>query len=293
MTPFEIRMELEQLTKDSYSNTDIVRLARDWNIVRGNTPYRATVDQRLSELTDINTPFPIAEGVGFEIYDIENFWHWESCGPLLEDAYCSEDGFSCVIDCVVDAIAWLDNVLEMEEKGQRIDNASESRPIIIELPETSPYQMGIHFALYQNVGEAGIRWQGLCQEKGESSYWWGEGDFSHLSSAKEYFNAHIAAADCVFALHIDRGHSSKEAVALASDLDLPVFTVIQEIEQPITEHLKQLQVAELERLWNRVPLPVQKEIERTIQVIDEDKQDQSRYGMALVTVTPPKGGNSQ
>jgi hypothetical protein len=291
MTLSKIRIELEQLSS-SCSNTDIVRLARAWNAVQADTPCCTTVDQMLSELADTTKPFPIDEGIGFEIYSTENFWHWESCGPVLGDAYCSEDGFSCVIDCVVDAIAWLDTALVMEEEGQRIDNASKSKLVAIELPESSPYQLGIHFALYQNVGEAGIRWQGLCQEKGESSYWWGEGDFSHLSSDKEYFNAHIAAADCVFALHIDRGHSSEEAVALASDLDLPVFTVIQEIEQPITEHLRQLQVAELNRLWDQVPPLVQKEIETTIQVLEANKRDQSRYGMALVTMMPAKGGNS-
>ncbi|MBE9064268.1 hypothetical protein [cf. Phormidesmis sp. LEGE 11477] len=292
MTPSKIRIELEQLSS-SCSNTDIIRLSRAWSAVRGDTPYRATVDQMLSELADINTPFPIDEGIGFEIYSIENLWHWESCGPVYADDYCSEDGFSCVIDCVVDAIAWLDNVLEMEEEGQRIDNASESRPIIIELPENSPYQLGIHFALYQNVGEAGIRWHGLCQERGESSQWWGEGDFSHLKSDKDYFNAYIAAADCVFALHIDRGHRLEKAADLVSNLGLPVFTVIQEIEQPITEHLRQLQVTELNRLWDQIPPLVQKEIETTIQVLEEDKRDQSRYGMALVTTMPAKGGDSQ
>ena len=169
----------------------------------------------------------------------------------------------------------------------------ESKPVAIELPESSPYQLGIHFVLYQDVGEAGIRWQGLCQEWEESSYWWGEGNFSHLKSARGYFNAYIAAADCVFALHVDRGHSLEESVDLVFDLGLPVFTVIQEIEQPLTEHLRQLQVAELERLWSRVPPSVQEDIEETIQVLDEYKRDQSRYGMVLVTTMSASGGNSE
>jgi hypothetical protein len=73
----------------------------------------------LSELADTTKSFPIAEGIGFEIYSIENLWHWESCGPVYADDYCSEDGFSCVIDCVVDAITWLDALLGMEEDGQK------------------------------------------------------------------------------------------------------------------------------------------------------------------------------
>ena len=292
MAPFEIRIELEHLSS-SCSNTDIVRLARAWSAVRGDTPYRATVDQMLSKLADTDTSFPITEGIGFKIYSIENLWHWESCGPLLGDEYCSEDGFSCITDCVIDAIAWLDAALEMEEEGQRIDNASKSRPVAIELPESSPYQLGIHFVLYQDVGEAGIRWQGLCQEWEESSYWWGEGNFSHLKSDRGYFNAYIAAADCVFALHVDRGYSLEESVDLVFDLGLPVFTVIQEIEQPLTEHLRQLQVAELERLWSQVPTSVQEDIEATIQVLDEHKRDQSRYGMVLVTTMSASGGNSE
>ena len=292
MIPSKICIELGQLSSNC-SNTDIVRLARAWSAVRADTPCRTTVDQMLSKLADTTKPFPIAEGIGFKIYSIESLWHWESCGPVYADDYCSEDGFSCVIDCVVDAIAWLDTALEMEEEGQRIDNASKSKPVAIELPESSSYQLGIHFVLYQDVGEAGIRWQGLCQEWEESSYWWGEGDFSHLKSDKGYFNARIAAADCIFTLHIDRGRSLEEAVALASDLGLPVFTLIQEIEQPLTEHLRQLQVAELERLWSRVPPSVQEDIEETIQVLDEYKRDQSRYGMVLVTTMSASGGNSE
>ncbi|MEO0376613.1 MAG: hypothetical protein AAF329_18720, partial [Cyanobacteria bacterium P01_A01_bin.17] len=263
---------------------DIVRLTRDWCAIRGRTPesYQTIISSRIDALADTGNPFPVDEGINFIVYGISGFWHWESCGPLFEET-CSEDGFPQVSGCIVDAISWLEAQSEMEDEGKKIDSGSTSSPIHIDDLMGSPYQQGVHFTFYQNKGEASIHWQGFCQEPGESRYWWNPNeDFAHLSSTRGYFNGRIATADCIFSLHIERGYNVEEAANLVCDLGLPVYTVIAE-NLPLTGKLRHLQVAELERLWNQISLPVQQGIEEAIQAVSEENREKARYGMILVT----------
>ena len=102
-------------------------------------------------------------------------------------------------------------------------------PVIdISLPETSPYQSGVHFALYRDLDQAGIHWQGLCQEPGEQSQWWGEGDFSAYSSDRGYSNARYATADAIYCFHRLRQQSAVDAVTLCYELTLPIDQIIEE-----------------------------------------------------------------
>ena len=175
--------------------------------------------------------FVPAEGVDFEL-DYRGFqggeeaWEWTSCGPTFSDNYSSDDTFSSQDAASQDATTFLSSIysepadfLEIEETATGTD---------IELADTSPYQIGVHFALYTCEDREGVYWQGLCQEPGEQSLWWGEGDFSEYVSDRGYFNAHYAAADAIYCFHQQREHSANDSLSLCYELGLPIHQIVEE-----------------------------------------------------------------
>ena len=97
-----------------------------------------------------------------------------------------------------------------------------------DLPEISPYQIGVHFALYSGEGGSDVHWKGLCQKPNESAHWWGEEDFSDQGSNRGYFNERSAVADAIYCLHRLRGHSAVAALTICYELALPVHQIIEE-----------------------------------------------------------------
>ena len=87
------------------------------------------------------------EGTDFILGQINDFWHWESQGDRFGNDYCSEDGFESRADCVADALGWLTAEEEAIAEGEEF--AAASVGVYAELPENSPYQHGIHFAMYR------------------------------------------------------------------------------------------------------------------------------------------------
>ena len=134
-----------------------------------------------------------------------------------------------------------------------------------------------------------MRWQGLCQEPNETSQWWNtDADFAHLVSDRGYFNAHYAAADCIFSLHTERGYSIEEAITLVYELALPVHVVIEENQAEVTAYIEQLKAAEYAERWSRLWPTDQQAIESAIQVLPAVAQDQARYEMAFRTKEMPE-----
>ena len=174
---------------------------------------------KISTMTSFVHSIPV-ENKDFVLYQINDFWHWESQGDRFGNDYCSEDGFESRADCVADALGWLTAEEEAIAEGEEF--AAASVGVYAELPENSPYQHGIHFAMYREGNGADIHWQGLCQETDEGKYWWGKSDFAHLSSSEGFANPQYALADCLFSLHIERGYSVDESVELIYELSLPI-----------------------------------------------------------------------
>lgn len=287
----EIRTELEEMTDSGCTAADLARLNYAWFTLRADTPqiYHVEIDNRLKTLTsvaDLSEPFMMTKDIGFELTELHSHWHWESCGPVFEDAYCSEDGFDTPAEAISDAIAFLTSIYELEI-GNDCNNPLASNPIDIQL-DSSPYQSGVHFALY--VGDENqLYWQGLCQEPNESDKWWnGDDDFAHLASDRGYHNARLAAADCLFSLHTERGYSVEEAVTLVYELGLPVHTVIEENRAAVTEYIEQLKAAEFAKHWGRLWRSDQQAIDSSIQVLPVAAREQARYEMAFRTPPMPE-----
>ena len=171
------------------------------------------------------------EGTDFELdyrglIDGEEAWEWTSCGPTFSNNYSSDDTFSRQDAAIQDATTFLASVYNEPTDLSEIEETATG--IDIELAETSPYQSGVHFALYTCEDREGVYWQGLCQEPGEQALWWGEGDFSEYSSDRGYFNAQYAAADAIYCFHRLRQHSAVDAITLCYELTLPIHQVIEE-----------------------------------------------------------------
>lgn len=84
--------------------------------------------------------FVITEAVGFLIDEIEGRWHWESRGPVVQDIYCSEDGFDTRSAAITDAVEFL---AEVAAHIERISSAgfieypiSDHKVTIIEATES-------------------------------------------------------------------------------------------------------------------------------------------------------------
>ncbi|MEL6940235.1 MAG: hypothetical protein AAFO84_13695 [Cyanobacteria bacterium J06598_1] len=232
--------------------------------------------------------FTATKDVDFTLHELYGYWHWYSQGPQFGDDYCSEDGFDTPAEATADAVAFLTTLYH---SGIAETGPSQLLPAVsladIELAEISPYQSGIHFALYQR--EDGWYWQGLCQEPNESAHWWNsDDDFAHLSSDRRYFNARLAAADCLFSLHTERGYSAETAITLVYELALPVHTVIEENRAAVTEYIDQLKAAAFAEHWSRLYPSSRREIEAAVEVLPPVEREQSRYEMTFRTQPMPE-----
>ena len=234
--------------------------------------------------------FSATEGVDFTLHELHDYWHWYSQGPQFGDEYCSEDGFETPVEAKADAESFLTTLYH---SGIATNDQSHLLPAAaltdIELAEHSPYQSGVHFALYRYENQPGWYWQGLSQEPNESAQWWGgDDDFAHLASDRGYFNARLAAADCLFSLHLERGYSVEAAVTLVYELALPIHTVIDENRAAVTEYIEQLKAAEFAEHWSRLWSSDQQSIDSAIQVLPADRRAQARYEMAFRTAPMPE-----
>ncbi|EDX82361.1 hypothetical protein S7335_918 [Synechococcus sp. PCC 7335] len=235
-------------------------------------------------------PYQATENNDFTLHELYGYWHWYSCGPQFGDDYCSEDGFDTKAEASADAIDYLSSLYNSgtEEEGS-IELPPAAALSAFELDESSPYQSGVHFALYQYENQPGVYWQGLCQEPNESAQWWHrDDDFAHLTSDRGYFDARTAAADCLFCLHMERGYSPEAAITLVYELGLPIHTVIAENETAVTETIAQLKAAEYEEQWSRLWLSDQQSIESSVAVLPEGRREQARYEMAFRTQPMPE-----
>ena len=156
----------------------------------------------------------------------EEAWEWTSCGPTFGDNYSSEDSFSSQDAAIQDATTFLASIYSEPADFSEIEETATGTDI--ELAETSPYQSGVHFALYTCEDREGVYWQGLCQEPGEQSLWWGEDDFSEYVSDRGYFNAHYAAADAIYCFHRQREYSADDSLSLCYELGLPIHQIVEE-----------------------------------------------------------------
>ena len=295
MTPTEIRAELEQLAASGCTAADVERLNSAWSAVRTETPqsYHAVIDDRLQALridADLPDLFNATEDIDFTLHELHDYWHWYSQGPHFGDNYCSEDGFDTPAEAKTDAVEFLTTLYN---SGIAANDLSQLLPAAtltdIELADISPYQSGVHFALYQREEQDGWYWQGLCQEPEESAHRWdGDDDFAHLASDRGYYNTRLAAADCIFSLHTERGYSVEEAVTLVYELALPVHTIIDENRAAVTEYINQLKAAEFTEHWSRLWPANQQDIESAIQVLPEAERDRARYEMAFRTLPMPE-----
>ena len=232
--------------------------------------------------------FTATEGVDFTLHELHYYWHWYSQGPQFGDDYCSEDGFDTPDEAKADAESFL---TMLYHSGIAEYDLSQLLPATaltdIELAAISPYQSGVHFAIYQR--EDGWYWQGLCQEPNESAQWWNSADdFAHLASDRRYFNARLAAADCIFSLHTERGYSVEAAVTLVYELALPVHTVIDENRAAVTEYINRIKAAEFAEHWSRLYPSSQRDIEAAVQVLPAAEREQARYEMAFRTQPMPE-----
>ena len=181
--------------------------------------------------------FVPTEGTDFVIdyrgdVDGQEVWGWTSCGPLFGDSYSNSEIFTSQAAAVKDASDLLADV--HNESDDFLDSDVTSTGVDFQLPETSPYQSGVHLSLCTLTGREGIHWQGLCQEAGERERWWGEADFSECSSDQGHFNARYAVADAVYCLHRQRDFSAVDALTLCEKLELPVEQLVADRFIPLT-----------------------------------------------------------
>ncbi|MBE9063465.1 hypothetical protein [cf. Phormidesmis sp. LEGE 11477] len=292
MTLTEIRAELEQLAESGCTAADLERLNSAWSVIRTETPqsYHAVIDDRLTALRmDAELPalFSATENEDFTLHELNGYWHWYSQGPQFGDDYCSEDGFDTKAAALADAVEFLTTLYNAGIAENDLTQLLPATSIDIELAAISPYQSGVHFAIYKQ--EDGWYWQGLCQEPDESERWWNsEDDFAHLTADRGYGTAQLAAADCLFSLHTERGYSVEAAVTLVYELALPIHTVIEENRTAVTDYIEQLQAAEFAEHWSRLWPSDQQAIDASIQVLPVDRREQARYEMAFRTQPMPE-----
>ena len=249
-----------------------------------------TPTENCTTLAPLAESFTATANVDFTLHELNGYWHWYSCGSNFGDDYCSEDGFDTPAEAQTDATEFLTTLYN---SGLETNDLSQLHPgatlADVELAETSPYQSGVHFAIYQPVDDTGWYWQGLCQEPHESEKWWDTGDdFAHLASDRGYYNAQYAAADCIFSLHLERGYNIEAAVALVYELALPVHTIIDENRAAVTAYIEQLKAAEFEAHWSRLWPANQRDIEAAVAVLPEAEREQARYEMAFRTLPMPE-----
>ena len=283
MTPSNIRAELEQLAARGCTAADLNRLNSAWSEVRAETPssYHPIIDDRLKALRR-NAPSPDAftpeENSDFTLHELNGYWHWYSCGLVFGNAYCSVEGFDTPAEAIADAVDFLTGVYDScPEDNDFSDLPPGATPTDIELADISPYQSGIHFALYQYESQPGWYWQGLSH-----------GDFAHLTADRGYLNARLAAADCLFCLHVERGYSIEEAVTLVYELALPIHTVLAENPTAVTPYIEQLKAAEFAEHWSHLYPSSQDAIESAIQVLPAAEREQARCEMAFRTQPMPE-----
>ena len=293
MTPTEIRAELEQLAASGCTAADVERLNSAWSAIRNETPqsYHTVVDDRLNALRlDAELPelFSATEDIDFVLHELYGYWHWYSQGPQFGDDYCSEDGFETPTAARADAESYLTSLYHSDTGENELTQLLPATALAdIELAESSPYQSGVHFAIYQQAD--GWYWQGLCQEPNETEQWWhSDDDFAHLTSDRGYRNAQLATADCLFSLHTERGYSVEAAVTLVYELALPVYAVIEENRAAVTEYIEQLKAAEFAEHWSRLWRSDQQAIESSIQVLPVERHEQARHEMAFRTQPMPE-----
>ena len=281
----ELRAELERVAETEVKIIEITRLDKAWEILKPQTPddgYHEIIESRLKALR----PFIPTEGTDFEldyrgIVDGAEAWEWVSCGSTFGDNYCSDDTFTKE-GAIADAVEFLAMVFNEPPDFSELEVPAVG--VDISLPETCPYKSGVHFALCTFEGQEGVHWQGLCREPGESERWFdlpADADFSHLSSDRGYFNANLAAADCIFSIHRERGYNIEEATTIIYELGLPIHEVIEENNAEVTAYVQQLKAAEYAEHWSRLWASDQQAIESAIQVLPEADRDQTRYDMAF------------
>ena len=199
----------------------------------------SAIDTALPEIIFVPT-----EGVDFKLdyyglLDNKEAWRWTSCGPTFGNSYSSREPFTSQAAAVDDATTFLTDI--SHEPFDVSDLEAITTPLDISLPDISPYQSGVHFALYTCEGEEGVHWQGLCHEPGQESdksdQWWSEADFSEHASNHCYFNKRYAAASAIYCFHRLRQHSAVSSLTLCYELGLPV-------EQIIEEHFVRLTVSQ-------------------------------------------------
>lgn len=233
--------------------------------------------------------FTATENEDFTLHELNGYWHWYSSGPQFGDDYCSEDGFATRVAAIADAVDFLNSVYYSSPEDNDFTHLHPAATLSdIELAEISPYQSGVHFAVYQPEEADGWYWQGLCQEPNESEKWWNTGDdFAHLASDRGYRNARLAAADCLFSLHTERGYSIEAAITLVYELALPVHVVIEENRRAVTEYIEQLKAAEFTEHWSRLWPANQQDIEAAVEVLPEAEREQARHELAFRTLPMP------
>ena len=184
------------------------------------------IDTDLSEIIFVPT-----EGVDFKLdycglVGNKEAWRWISCGPTFSDNYSSHEPFNSQAAAVDDATTVLSNIYNEPADFSALEAVTV--PLNITLADSSPYKCGVHFVLYACEGEAGVYWQGLCQEPGESAQWWSKADFSEHASNHGYFSERYAAADAIYCFHRLRKHDAVSSLTLCYELGLPVEQILEE-----------------------------------------------------------------
>lgn len=147
-------------------------------------------------------------------------------------------------------------------------------PVDIELAGRSPYQSGVHFALYRYEERLGVYWQTLRWAPDET--------------ARGHFDARYAAADCIFSLHIERGYSIEAAVTLVYELALPVHSLINANQSALTPAIERIKAVEFIEHWSRLSPAARRTIEAEVQVLPEAERVQAFYKMAFLIAPRPK-----
>ena len=189
-----------------------------------------------------NTPLPKnifvpAEDIDFKlddrgVIDGQASWEWTSCGLTFGDAYRSDSTFTSQAAAANDAVTFLTRAYS--EQVERSSSAQHPIGIDIDLPETSPYQNGVHFELCAYAGRKGIYWQGLeVSEQSHlqshlQSHMGGTLDFSKHGSDSGYSNERCAAAAAIYCFHRLRHYNSVNAISLCRELALPVHPIFEE-----------------------------------------------------------------
>lgn len=105
--------------------------------------------------------FVPTEGIDFKLnycglLDNKEAWKWTSCGPTFGNSYSSREPFNSQAAAVNDATTFLTSLYSEQLDFSDLEAITTS--LDITLPDISPYQSGVHFALYTCEGEEGVYW---------------------------------------------------------------------------------------------------------------------------------------